>query len=118
MSVDIATNGDITVISYLKWSVSLIFKDGLFTHFDVPRCKQVIRPSDGTVSYDVGRETFINLILTKGLPSVDIGKMNYDQSFGDYASVRLTKSGYEVRDTTIGRNISFRKVFYHLECNS
>ena len=117
MSVDIATNGDIIIISYLGWSVSFIFKDGVFTHFDIPRYKQVIRPSNGTVSYDDQKETFINLTLTKGFPSVDIGKMNKDQSFGDYASVRLTKSGYEVRDSSIG-NKSFRKVFYHLECNS
>lgn len=110
MSIDIATNGDITTISYLEWSVSLIFKDGVFTHFDVPRHRQVIRPSDGTVSYDNQRKTFINLGVTKQRPSVDIGKMNQDQSFGDYASVRLTKNGYEVRDSSIGRNKSFHKV--------
>ena len=98
MFVDI--KGDITTVSHLGWTVDLIFNNGKFTHFDLPRYKGVVRPSERTVSYDEQKFSFIN--LNSG-PNVDIGAMNKDESFGDYASIKLTEDGYKIRHSSIGR---------------
>jgi hypothetical protein len=85
MSVNIESNGDITTISCLDWSIPLYFKDGKFFQFGVPTYQQEFTYTvrSGTY-YDEHKTTFA--MVRKGnhmdskepCPVIDFGKIDED----------------------------------------
>ena len=110
MFVDISCTNSVLTISYLGWSVPLCFtKDGDFSHFGNTTYAQKLTyvVDDGTY-YDEHKLTFANphqspnVGTEKQYPIIDIGRMNEDGSFGDYASIQVLNIGhYKVRTSTL-----------------
>lgn len=108
MSVNIETKDNVITISYLNWSIPLHMKDGEFNHYGIPIYYGKI---DYTVSdgcyYDHIKSSFLSTSTDKHpdtkevcAAAVNIGYMNKDNSYGDYATVSVSKSGFKIKYAT------------------